>query len=49
MLVGLLVGGIALVAAILVPLIPLLMLAFVVWVVWRLTTGPAKAGHYISS
>jgi hypothetical protein len=43
MLVGLLVGGIALAAAILVPLIPLLMLAFVVWVVWRLTTGSTRA------
>jgi hypothetical protein len=36
MILGLLVGGVALIAAVLVPLIPLLALAFCVWVVWRL-------------
>jgi hypothetical protein len=41
-LLGLLVGGIALVGAILLPLIPLLFVAFCVWAVWRIATGPAR-------
>jgi hypothetical protein len=41
--VGLLIGGVAVAAAVLVPLIPLLALAFCVWVVWRLTTGSTRA------
>ena len=39
MILGLLVGGVALIAAVLVPLIPLLALACCVWVVWRLMSG----------
>jgi hypothetical protein len=46
---GLLIGGVALAAAIFVPLIPLLLLAFVIWAVWRMTQGPAKAGHDVVS
>jgi hypothetical protein len=42
MLLGLLVGGVAVMAAVLVPLIPLLVLGFCVWVVWRLTTGSTR-------
>ena len=39
MLAGLLVGGIAVAAAILIPVIPLLFAAFCVWVGWRLIAG----------
>jgi hypothetical protein len=42
MLVGLLVGGMAVAAAVLIPLIPLLFGAFCVWVGWRLIASPAK-------
>jgi len=42
LLVGLLIGGVAVAAAVLVPLIPLLFLAFCVWVVWRLIAGSAR-------
>jgi hypothetical protein len=41
-LVGLLVGGIAVVGAILLPLIPLLFVAVCIWAVWRIASGPAR-------
>jgi hypothetical protein len=41
-LLGLLIGGVALVGAILIPVVPLLFVAFCIWVIWRLAAGPAR-------
>lgn len=43
MLIAVVVGGLAIVAALIVPLLPLVFLAFVVWALFRLFRRPAVA------
>jgi hypothetical protein len=41
-LLGVLIGGVALVGALLIPLVPLLFVAFCIWAVWRIATRPVR-------